>query len=41
METDNKTAHDAIDAYIDTLNCAMRESAIEAGSYSIQHIKPV
>ena len=30
METDKETAHDAIDAYIEKLNCAMRDSAIAA-----------
>ena len=40
METDKETAHDAIDAYIEKLNRAMRDSAIAAGCYSKQHIKP-
>ena len=41
-ETDEITAHDAIDAYsyMDKLNCAMRDSAVEAGCYSKQHVKP-
>ena len=38
-ETDKETAPDAIDAYMDKLNCAMRDSAIEAGCYSKQHVK--
>ena len=38
-ETDEITAHDAIDAYMDKLNCAMRDSAVEAGCYSKQHVK--
>ena len=39
-ETDDITANDAIDAYMDQLNCAMRDSAVEAGCYSKQHVKP-
>ena len=39
-ETDKETAHDAIDAYMDKLNCALRDSAVEAGCYSKQHVKP-
>ena len=39
-ESDKETAHDAIDAYMDKLNCAMRDSAVEAGCYSKQHVKP-
>ena len=39
-ETDKETAHDAIDAYMDKLNCAMRDSAVEAGCYYKQHVKP-
>ena len=39
-ETDEITAHDAIDAYMGKLNCAIRDSAVEAGCYSKQHVKP-
>ena len=39
-ETDEITAHDAIDAYMDKLNCAIRDSAVEAGCNSKQHVKP-
>ena len=38
-ETDEITANDAVDAYMDQLNCAMRDSAVEAGCYSKQHVK--
>ncbi len=40
METDKDISHDAIYTDIEKLNCAMRDSAIEAGRYSKQHIKP-
>ena len=40
METDKDISHDAIYADIEKLNCAIRDSAIEAGHYSKQHIKP-
>ena len=39
-ETDEITAHDAIDAYLDKLNCAIRDSAVEAECNSKQHVKP-
>ena len=34
MEADQEIAQEAIDTYIDKLNNAMRESAIQAGCYS-------
>ncbi len=34
MEADQEIAQEAIDAYIDKLNSAMRELAIQAGCYS-------
>ena len=34
MEADQEIAQEAIDDYIDKLNSAMRESAIQAGCYS-------
>ena len=40
METDKESGHDAIDAYMDKLNCAMCDLAAEAGCYSKQHVKP-
>ena len=42
-ETDEITAHGAIDAYMDRskLNCTMRDSAVEAGCNSKQHNQKV